>query len=421
MVGRGGRFLPDATVAINTRHTTPYSMTLRTTPFHSRTAPLNQAQSWRRWAGYVVASAYELAHDREYWAIRNSAALLDISPLFKYRVTGPDAQRLLDRVVTRNVAKCAVAGVIYTPWCDDQGKVIDDGTIHRLDENIFRVTSAEPNFHWLHLNARGMDVVVTEESEAVAALALQGPSARDILNSACQEDLSDLAFFRLAPATIDGVSITVSRTGYTGDLGYELWIPADGAKRVWDALLREGRMHGVTPAGLLALDMARIEAGLVLIDVDYVPARHAVIDARKSSPFELDLGWTVKLDKEFFVGQGALAAEARQGPAWTLRGLEIQWESLEEVYAEFRLPPQIPTTAWRTSVPVYTMGGQVGYATSGCWSPLLKKYIILAHLEAPFAKLGTELMVEVTAEHRRRRARARVVETPFFNPERKRS
>jgi aminomethyltransferase len=266
-----------------------------------------------------------------------------------------------------------------------------------------------------------MDVTVTEESEAVAALALQGPSARNILSSACQEDLSDLAFFRLASATIDGVSITVSRTGYTGDLGYELWIPADGAKRVWDALLREGRMHGVTPAGLLALDMARIEAGLVLIDVDYVPARHAVIDARKSSPFELGLGWTVKLDKEFFVGQAALATEARQGPAWTLRGLEIEWESLEEVYAEFRLPPQIPTAAWRTSVPVYTMGGQVGYATSGCWSPLLKKYIILAHLEAPFAKLDTELMVEVTAEHHRRRARARVVETPFFNPERKRS
>ncbi len=394
---------------------------LRTTPFHSRTAPLNQAQDWRRWAGYVVASAYELVHEREYWAIRNSAALLDISPLFKYRVTGRDAGRILDRVVTRNVAKCGVGQVIYTPWCDDRGKVIDDGTIHRLEEDDYRLTAAEPNLHWLSQNARGMAVTVADESDPVAALALQGPLARDILNEACQEDLSDLRFFRLTPATIDGVSVTVSRTGYTGDLGYELWIPASDAQRVWDALLREGSVHGVTPAGMLALDMARIEAGLILIGVDYVPARQAVIDSRKSSPFELNLGWTVKLDKDFFVGRDALMSAHRHGPSWMLRGLEIDWDSLEEVYAEFRLPPQIPTAAWRTSVPVYTMGGQVGYATSGCWSPLLKKYIVLAHLDAPFAKLGTELMIEVTAEHRRRRARARVVETPFFNPERKRS
>ncbi len=368
-----------------------------------------------------MASAYELVHDREYWAIRNSAALLDISPLFKYRLAGRDAGRLLDRVVTRNVAKCAVGQVIYTPWCDDRGKVIDDGTIHRLEEDDYRLTAAEPNLHWLHQNARGMAVTVTEESDEVAALALQGPRAREVLCAVCQEDLADLRFFRLTPAAIDGIAVTVSRTGYTGDLGYELWIPAADAQRVWDALMREGGGYGMTPTGSLALDMARIEAGLILIDVDYVPARHAVIDSRKSSPFELNLGWTVKLDKGFFVGRDALVSERRQGPSWMLRGLEIDWESLEDVYAEFRLPPQIPTAAWRRSVPVYRMGGQVGYATSGCWSPLLKKYIVLAHLEAPSAKLGTELTIEVTAEHRRRRARARVVETPFFNPARKRS
>jgi aminomethyltransferase len=369
-----------------------------------------------------VAGAYELTHEREYWAVRSSAGLFDITPLFKYRIGGPDAQRLLDRVVTRDVARCDVGQVVYTSWCDDYGKVMDDGTVSRLGDSVFRLTAAEPNLHWLHRNARGMNVTIDDESDTMAALALQGPAARTILNAACNEDLSALRFFRLATATIGGVAVTVSRTGYTGDLGYEIWIPAAAAKPVWDALMRAGRPHGITPTGLQALDMVRIEAGLILIDVDYVPARRAIVDSRKSSPYELGLGWTVRLGKEFFVGKDALEAEWQRGATWMLRGLAIDWESLEEVHREFRLPPQLPTAAWRTSVPVYAvgMGRQVGYGTSGCWSPLLKNYIVLAHLEARFAHPGTELAIEITVEHRRRRARARVVETPFFNPERKR-
>ncbi len=394
---------------------------LRTTPFHPRTAPLNQAQDWRRWSGFLVASAYELTHEREYWAIRSAAALLDVSPLYKYRVIGPDAGRLLDRVVTRNVAKCSVGQVMYTPWCDDDGKVMDDGTVARLGDDVYRMTAAEPNLRWLHQHSRRLNVEVADESDAVAALAVQGPNARAVVSMASEQDLADLRFFRVTHATIAGVAVTISRTGYTGDLGYEIWIPQEGARQVWDALVRVGKPWGLTPAGMLALDMARIEAGLILIDVDYVPARRAIIELRKSSPFELNLAWTVKLDKSGFVGRPALLAERDRRPTWQLRGLAIEWESLEEVYAEFRLPPQVPTAAWRVSRPVYAMGGQVGYATSGCWSPLLKKYITLAHLEAPYAAAGTELMVEVTAEHRRRKARAQVVDLPFFYPDRKRA
>ena len=394
---------------------------LRGTPFHSRTAPLCQAQDWRRWAGYVVASSYELTHDREYYAIRTAAALIDVSPLYKYLIRGPDALRLLNRVVTRNVAKCAVNQVIYTPWCNGAGKVLDDGTLSRLDDDVFRLTAAEPNLRWLEDNATGLRVTIHDVSISTAALSLQGPLSRDVLQTVTDGAVGQLKFFRLTKARIRDVPVTISRTGYTGDLGYEIWLDALRAEEVWDAITEAGVPYGITPAGLLALDMARIEAGLLLIDVDYVPALKARIEAQKSSPFELALGWTVKLDKEHFIGRGALLEEHRRGPAWQLRGLEVEWEALEKLYGEVGLPPVLPVGTWRTSAPVYANGKQVGYATSGCWSPILKKYIALAHLEASHAQPGARVTMEVTVEHRRKRAAARVVETPFFNPPRKRA
>jgi aminomethyltransferase len=394
---------------------------LRITPFHSRTAPLSQAQSWRRWSGYVAASAYELTHDREYSAIRNAAALFDVTPLQKYHVTGRDAVRFLDRVVTRNVARCALHQVMYTPWCDAHGKVIDDGTIARLDERTFRLTAAEPNIRWLRENAVGFDVAIDDVSDAIAALSIQGPTSRAILAELCDGDVSALKFFRLMHTRARGIPVTISRTGYTGDLGYELWTENRHAEALWDALLERGTPHGLTPSGLLALDVARIEAGLILLDVDYVSAHHAAIDAQTSSPYELGLGWTVSLDKEGFVGERALREEKEKGSSWQLVGLDVDWETLERLYAAVGLPPKLPTVAWRVSVPVYDGARQVGYATSGCWSPLLKKYIALAHVEAAQAKLGSALGFEVTVEHRRRRAVARVVKTPFFDPPRKRA
>jgi aminomethyltransferase len=394
---------------------------LKTTPFHSRTAALCLSHAWRRWAGYVVASSYELSHEREYHAIRSSAALLDISPLYKYLVRGRDAARLLDRVVTRDVGRAQAGDVLYTSWCDAAGKVLDDGTIARLDEATFRLTSADPNVRWLEANALGLDVAIEDVSESTAALALQGPSSRAILEQLSDVSLGGLKYFRLTAAKLRGIPVTISRTGYTGDLGFEIWLDAKRALTVWDALIQAGTPYGIAPAGMLALDVARIEAGLMLMDVDYVSARKALVASQTSSPFELDLGWTVNLDKEQFVGKHALAEEKRRGPLWQFVGVEVEWDALERLYAAAGLAPRLPSTAWRTSTPLYAGGAQVGYATSGGWSPLLKKYVALAHVEARRAAPGTALEMEITVEHRRKRAAARVAKKPFFNPERKRT
>jgi aminomethyltransferase len=394
---------------------------LKETPFHPRTAALMEAQAWRRWAGYVVASSYELSHEREYHAVRSAAALFDVSPLYKYLIRGRDAARLLDRIVTRDVQKCKVGQVLYTPWCDARGKVIDDGTVSRLDEKTFRMTAADPSIRWLHLNASGLEVTIEDISERTAALSLQGPNARAILELAGGQELSGLKYFRLTAGKIRGVPVTISRTGYTGDLGFEVWIDAARALAVWDALIEVGTGYGITPAGMLALDLARNEAGLLLIEVDYISAHHALIDAQTSTPFELSLGWTVAFDKERYNGRDALLAEHQRGPAWRFVGIEVDWDSLERLYAEVGLPPRLPTTAWRASVPLYVGGLQVGYATSGCWSPLLKRYIALAHLAGPYGEPGTAVEMEVTVEHHRKRAAATVRPLPFFNPARKRA
>lgn len=394
---------------------------LKVTPFHERAAALCASHAWRRWAGFRVASSYELSHEREYHAIRAAAALIDISPLYKYVVRGRDAARLLDRIVTRDVIGAPIGRVLYTPWCDGAGKVLDDGTVARLGEGTFRMTAADPGLRWLEDNAPGLEVSIEDASESTAALALQGPNSRAILRELCDIDVARIPYFGIAAARLRGISVTVSRTGYTGDLGYELWLDASHALDIWDALIEAGLPYGILPAGMLALDIARIEAGLALIDVDYVPARKALIESQKSSPRELGLGWAVDLRKERFVGRSALEEEAKREPQWEFTGLEIDWTSFEALYARVGLAPQVPPAAWRTSVPVYGAGEQVGYASSGCWSPLLKKYIALAHLRTPWTKPGTSVEMEVTVEHRRERAGARVVKRPFFDPERKRA
>ena len=394
---------------------------LKQTPFHPRTSALCVSHAWRRWSGYVVASSYELTHEREYHAIRSAAALLDVSPLYKYVVTGRDAARLLDRVVTRHVAPAAVGQVLYTTWCDGAGKVLDDGTVARLGEEAYRLTSADPTVRWLEANAIGLEVSIEDVSAATAALALQGPVSCAILQQLVDIDLAGLSYFRIAPASVRHCPVTISRTGYTGDRGYEIWLDARDALTVWDALVEAGASYCLAPAGLLALDMARLEAGLMLMDVDYVSARKALTGEQTSSPFELGLAWTVNFDKEQFVGRAALAEEARRGPRWQFTGVELDWDSLESLYAAAGLAPQLPAATWRASVPLYAGDEQVGYATSGGWSPLLKRYIALAHLESRHAAPGTALEMELTVEHRRRRAAARVVHKPFFDPERKRA
>ena len=394
---------------------------LKTTPFHARTAPLVRAQTWRRWAGYQVASSYEPFADHEYAAVRNAAALLDVSPLYKYKITGPDAVRLLDRMVTRDVTKCTVGQVLYTPWCDAHGKVIDDGTISRLDDRTYRLTSAEPNIRWLAMNAVGLRVTVEDVSEQLGALALQGPLARAILQQVSPGDFGALKYFRLTQTTIRDVPVTISRTGYTGDLGYEIWVDREHALPVWDALITAGAHYGITPAGIWALDLARIEAGLVMLDVDYFSSHHAKIPDQMSSPYEINLGWAVSTTKGQYNGHRVLRAEATRPALWKFVGLEVDWDSLEALFRARGLAPQLPAVAWRTSAPVYTGSAQAGYATSGCWSPLLKKNLALAHLRAPHFTPGTHVDLEITVEHVRQRAHATVRALPFFDPPRKRA
>ena len=391
------------------------------TPFHERTAPLCLPQNWRRWAGYLVAGSYELSLDREYWAIRNSAALIDVSPLMKYLITGKDAAQLLNRMVTRDIDKLGIGQVYYTGWCDEDGKMIDDGTVSRLDETTYRLTSADPSLRWLSMNAVGLEVDITEVTDSVAALSLQGPNARSVLKRCCKSSVDELKYFRLMENKLDGIPVTISRTGYTGDLGYEIWMDASDALPVWDALMAAGHDYGLTPVGILAMDMARVEAGLFMIEVDYTAATHAWIEAQKSSPFELGLGWTVSLDKQgYFVGRPALEREKREGSAWKLMGLEVEWNGMERLFRDVGLPPQIPGMAVRGSLPVLVGSVQVGYVSTSTWSPLLKKYIALAQLKKPYFEVGTNVRMEVTVEHHRQYTPAKVMKLPFYEPDWKR-
>ena len=391
---------------------------LKTTPFHERTSKLCLPQNWRRWAGYIVVGSYDLTLDREYWAIRNSAALIDVTPLMKYILKGKDASRLLNRVVTRDMDKLKVGQVYYTGWCDDEGKMIDDGTISRLDETTFRMTSADPSLRWLSMNSVGLDVEITEVTDRVAALSFQGPNSRKILNKVADDPVDVLKYFRLMQNQVDGIPVTISRTGYTGDLGFEIWMDSKDALTLWDALMDAGQDYGITPVGILAMDMARVEAGLFMIEVDYTSTNHAWIEPQKSSPFELGLDWTVALEKQgYFVGRRALEREKREGSAWKLMGLEVEWDGMEQLFKSVGLPPQIPGMAMRGSLPIMVGNVQVGYSSTSTWSPLLKKYIALAHLQTPYYEVGTNVRMEITVEHHRQQAPAKVVKLPFYEPE----
>lgn len=392
------------------------------TPLHTRTAPICESQEWRSWSGYLAAASYELSHEREYFALRNSAGLIDVSPLFKYEIRGPEALRLVDRIFTRNLRKCAVGQVMYSPWCDDDGHMIDDGTVARLAEDHFRLTAADPNLVWFRDCGFGLDAEVTDVTRRLAALAVQGPNSREVLKRLIQGiDLDRLKYYRLAQGRVGDIPLTLSRTGYTGDLGYELWIDPEQAGAVWDRLVAVGQDFGLLPAGMVALDIARVEAGLLLIEVDYKSSRKARIPAHRSSPFELGLGWAVDLEKPGFCGRRALLEEQRRGSEWQFVGLEVDWPALERLFARAGLPPQVAGRASRSAAPVYAGGRQVGQATSHTFSPILKKYIALATLRSGHAALGTWLDFEITVEYERLRAPARVVKLPFYNPSWKRA
>ena len=397
------------------------------TAFHEKTLALCKSLSYREWAGYYAVSAYEPHHEHEYNAIRNAAALLDVSPLFKYIVAGRDAAAFVDRLITRDVVRLDLGQVIYTPWCDEHGHVIDDGTVSRLAEQRFRWTAAEPNLRWFRQNAAGLEVEIDDVSDEIAALALQGPTSAAVLNAvaeapaggAASVSIDALKYFRVTAAVIAGANVDISRTGYTGDLGYEVWMRREDAPKVWDAIVAGGAAFNLKPAGLLALDVARVEAGLRLIDVDFVSAKKARTASERYSPLEMGLGRLVDFNKERFIGREALAAEHTRGSRRRIVGVQVQWPDVERLYEAAGLPPLASATASREAVPVRAAGRQVGRMTSSTWSPILKKMIGLATIDAAHAIAGARVEIEHTVDAVRHFVGATIVDTPFFNPRRK--
>jgi len=392
------------------------------TPFHPRTSELCTSLFYKDWAGYHTVCSYDTCHEREYYALRNAAGLIDVSPLYKYEVYGKDAAAFLSRVMARNINNLEVGRCTYVCWCDDHGKVLDDGTVSRLDDTYFRVTAAEPTLSWLLRLSRGFDVTIEDSTDRIGTLSLQGPNSRENLKNICDADMDGLRYFGLTNASLDGVDVVISRTGYTGDLGYEVWVEREQALKVYDAIMATGRDYRIQPVGLDAMDVTRIEAGYIMNGVDYFSANACSIESRKSTPYEIGLGWTVDLDRDPFIGQDALKAEKANGSEWATVGLVYDWPAFERLFAEFGLPPQLPGGAWRTPVPVYNKKGlQVGQGTSGAWSAILKDNLALATVKSAYATPGTTLQIEVTVEFERRRVPAVVTKTPFFDPPRKKA
>jgi aminomethyltransferase len=393
------------------------------TAFYPRQKELNRKQVWGEWSGYFAAQVYADFHDIEYSAIREAAAVIDTTPLYKYVVRGPDATRLLDRVITRDLTKVRVDQVIYTPWCDEDGKVLDDGTVTRLADQEYRVTAADPCYRWFLLNATGLDVEVADVTDELAALALQGKLSREVLESVTGEAWTDVRYFRHRRSAIAGIDVSVTRTGYTGDRGYEIWIPVEGALAVWDAVFAAGEPYGIHPAGIRALDAARVEAGLILIEAEYTSARHAISPEQNYSPFEIGLGRLVEFGKAAtFTGKAALVAErATGGPDRRLVGLELDWDGIEGMFARHGLAPMISPFVDRAPVPVYREGRQIGRATSIGWGTTIKKMVGFGSVDKAHESIGTRVSVEYSVEGERGKVGATVVPLPFLDLQRKRT
>ena len=396
---------------------------IRTTPFHDRTSAANVSGLWEHWSGYLVAQKYQLSEKFEYFAIRNSAGLFDSSPLYKYRIHGPDAEAFLAGVLARDIRTCPVGHGQYTAWLDDRGFVVEDGVVFRTAADEYLLTCAEPNLAYFTSFVGRQRVALEDVSEASAVLSIQGPRSRDILGSIAPQ-VCDLPYFGLTTAKVGGSDVTVSRTGYTGDLGYELWIPGDRALAVWDAVAAASAGQGVIPIGMIALYMARIEAGLLLLDVDFGSSRFAWTDANRSTLIELGLGWMVRnldADDRAFVGRAALERELRDRTSrWKLTGLVLDWQDYDRHYDEAGLIPPKDHTPIQDEYYVYDDAGtQLGYATSLMYSPMLQRHIALARVPLDRTKPGSHVKLELPVNHRYEYFDAAVSRLPLYNPDRR--
>ena len=375
-------------------------------PFHSRQAQHNQMKEWSRWADYLSVPAY-WCESMEYFAGRNACGVFDITPMVKHRVSGPDALPYLNRLMTRDVSKIKPGRVGYSVWCNEQGRVIDDGTIFHLEEGVYRICSQEHQIDWFMTNTLGFDVRVAEDTHDVAALAVQGPTSCAVLKDMGLKGIENLTPFGLEYHDFEGMELMVSRTGFTGDLGYELWIEPDHAEHLWDRLFEAGALRGIRAMGSRALELLRIEAGFILAGVDFLPAMEAVRPTHTRSPFELGLGWLVHFDKGIFNGRAALLKEKQEGSRFNLVKLDI--DGNKPANQSF----------------VFTKKGKyAGTVTSAMWSPSAKASIALASLEAPLGKPGEEFDVEIYYQRELKWSRvmapARVVKDVFWDPPRKR-
>jgi aminomethyltransferase len=377
-------------------------------PFYSRIAALDTLNQWHEWKGYSSADAL-YCEDMEYFAIRNATAVFDLTPMTKYHISGPDALAYIDRLVTRDMHKIKPGRVAYVVWCDDRGQVIDDGTIFHLKEGEYRLCSQERHFAWLQTAAIGFDVSIVLETADIAALAAQGPTSFSVLTKMGLSDLGDLKPFGLMNFDFDGTDLMVSRTGFTGDLGYELWIKADKAELLWDALFEAGKLHGIRAMGTHALELARIEAGYLAAYEDFLPADATVRHGRTRSPFELGLNWLVDFKKPNFNGRRALAEEKRRGSTWRLVKLDIEGNK----------------AAHHSYIFAKEKGNkkEIGFVTSAAWSPVCKQNIALGTVRMPHGAVGTNVWVEVYYQREmhwsRAMAKATVVDKPFWFPARR--
>jgi aminomethyltransferase len=377
-------------------------------PFYSRLKAMDTVNEWHQWKGFTAANELYCA-ETEYFAIRNATAVFDLTPMTKYRITGPDALDYLDRLVTRDMSKVTPGRVAYAVWCDDQGQVIDDGTIFHLREGEYRLCSQERHFSWLQQATIGFDVAVTHETEDVAALAVQGPTSFSVLSQLGIRGLDELRPFGLMHVDFDGAELMISRTGFTGDLGYELWIDPRSAGDLWDALFEAGRLYGIRPIGTIALNMARLEAGYIAVYDDFLPADETVRTGRSRSPFELGLDWLVDFKKPVFNGRRALAEEQRRGSTWRLVKLDI--EGNKPAHNAYIFPKEKRNH------------GDIGFITSAMWSPVCKQNIALGSVRTPYGKPGDTLWVEIFYQREmhwsRKMARATVADKPFWFPPRR--
>ena len=406
---------------------------IRTTPFHERTSARNETGLWEHWSNSLVAQRYQMSEKFEYFAIRNAAGIFDTSPLYKYRFSGPDAERYLAGVLARDVRKLAVGRAHYTLWCDDRGFVIEDGVLLRVAETEYLLTAAEPNLAYFQGLAGGLDVSIEDVTDDWGILSIQGPRSREIL-AAVAEGVADLGYFALTRTKIAGVEVIVSRTGYTGDLGYEVWTPADAALKVWDAIFEVGEPKALIPFGMTALYMARIEAGLVLLDVDFHSSRYAWTDEDRSTPVELGFGWMFRdlapdapstnghsPNGRAFIGRDAIRRELREKTSrWVLTGLVVDWKDYDRIYDEAGLIPPKDHTPVQDEYYVYDDElNQLGYATSQMYSPMLQRHIALARVPLDRLAEGSRVKLEAGVRHRYEYFDATVSKLPLFNPQRR--